>query len=287
MEGCAIGVPGQGNGQRALEPCELGPPRRGRAARSMDEDRAGGVYGVTSCTGLMVATSLVPSPAVAPLLLAVDFDGTITLRDTLHVIVDEYGRAGVWDELEPDLLAGRITIEQAMAEQFRTVTATPDEIAALIRAQAGVRDGFADLVAFAEQRGHRLVVMSAGFRSVIDLVLGDLDLGHLEVTSNEAIFSADGCELVFSDARGEICELCDRRCKRHQVQQRVDGHEAVIYVGDGISDRCVSGLADLVFARAGLAAWLDERERDYIAFDDFHQVIDGVRAFEAGERVAA
>ena len=286
MEGCAIRVPGQGNGERALEAGELGPPRRGRAARSMDEDRAGGVYGVTSCTGLMVATSLVPSPAVAPLLLAVDFDGTITLRDTLHVIVDEYGRAGVWDELEPDLVAGRITIEQAMAEQFRTVTATPEEIAALIRAQAGVRDGFTDLVAFAEQRGHRLVVMSAGFRSVIDLVLGDLGLGHLEITSNEAIFSADGCTLVFSDDRGELCELCDRRCKRHAMRVRHEG-EPVVYVGDGISDRCVSGLADLVFARAGLAAWLDERDREYLPFDDFHQVIDGVRAFEAGERAAA
>ena len=234
----------------------------------------------------MVATSLVASPAVAPLLLAVDFDGTITMRDTLHVIVDVYGRAGVWDELEPDLVAGRITIEEAMSEQFRTVTATPDEVSALIRERAGVRDGFTDLVEFAEQRGHRLVVMSAGFRSVIDLVMGDLGLGHLEVVSNEAIFSADGCTLVFSDDRGEVCGLCDRRCKRHAVRMRHDG-EPVIYVGDGISDRCVSGIADLVFARAGLAEWLDEQGREYIPFDDFHQVVSGVRAFEAGERAAA
>jgi len=234
----------------------------------------------------MVATSLVASPAVAPLLLAVDFDGTITLRDTLHVIVDEHGRRGVWDELEPDLRAGRITIEQAMAEQFRTVHATPGEIAELVRARAGVRPGFADLVAYAERAGHRLVVMSAGFRSVIDLVLGDMGLGHLEVVSNEALFSSDGCTLVFSDERGEVCGLCDRRCKRHAVRMRHDG-EPVIYVGDGISDRCVSGIADLVFARAGLAEWLDEQGREYIPFDDFHEVVSGVRAFEAGERAAA
>ena len=31
----------------------------------------------------MVATSLVASPAVAPLLIAVDFDGTITTREML------------------------------------------------------------------------------------------------------------------------------------------------------------------------------------------------------------
>jgi 2-hydroxy-3-keto-5-methylthiopentenyl-1-phosphate phosphatase len=234
----------------------------------------------------MVATSLVASPAVAPLLIAVDFDGTITMRDTLHVIVDEHGRRGVWDELEPDLVAGRITIEEAMAEQFRTVTAGPDAIASLVRERAGVREGFQDFVRFAEGEGHRLVVMSAGFRSVIDLVLGDMDLGHLEVVSNEAIFSEDGCTLVFSDDRGEVCALCDRRCKRHAVRVRHQG-EPVIYVGDGISDRCVSGVADLVFARAGLAEWLDERDRPYVPFADFHDVINGVRAFEAGERVAA
>jgi 2-hydroxy-3-keto-5-methylthiopentenyl-1-phosphate phosphatase len=279
-------VSGQRNGQRALEAGELWPPRRGRAARSMDEDRAGGVYEVTSCTPSMVATSLVPSPAVAPLLLAVDFDGTITMRDTLHVIVDEHGCEGVWEALEPDLRAGRITIEQAMSTQFAEVKAPPEEIHALVRDRAGVRDGIHELVRFAEEEGHRLVIMSAGFRSVIDQVLGDLGLGHLEVVSNEAIFSEDGCTLVFSDDRGEICELCDRRCKRHALRVRHEG-ERIVFVGDGISDRCVSGMADLVFARAFLAEWLDERGEPYVPFEDFHQVIEVVRAFERGEKVAA
>jgi HAD superfamily phosphoserine phosphatase-like hydrolase len=160
---------------------------------------------------------------VAPLLLAVDFDGTITMRDTLHVIVDEHGCEGVWEALEPDLRAGRITIEQAMSTQFAEVKAPPEEIHALVRDRAGVREGIHELVRFAEEEGHRLVIMSAGFRSVIDQVLGDLGLGHLEVVSNEAIFSEDGCTLVFSDDRGEICELCDRRCKRHALRVRHEG----------------------------------------------------------------
>ena len=234
----------------------------------------------------MVATSLVASPAVAPLLLAVDFDGTITMRDTLHVIVDEHGRDGVWDALEPDLRAGRITIEQAMSRQFAEVKAGPEEIFALVRERAGVRDGILELVEFAESEGHRLVIMSAGFRSVIDQVLGDLGLDHLEVVSNEAIFREEGCELVFSDDRGEVCVLCDRRCKRHALGMRHQG-EPIVFVGDGISDRCVSGMADLVFVRSYLADWLDERGTPYVPFDDFHQVIEGVRAFQRGEQVAA
>lgn len=234
----------------------------------------------------MLATSLVASPPVAPLLLAVDFDGTITMRDTLHVIVDEHGCKGVWDDLEPDLRAGRITIEQAMSRQFARVKAPPEDIHALVRERAGVRDGINELVEFAADEGHRLVIMSAGFRTVIDVVLHDLGLGHLEVVSNEAIFSEHGCTLVFSDERGEVCALCERRCKRHALSVRHRG-EPIVFVGDGISDRCVSGMADLVFARAYLAEWLDERGDPYEPFEDFHQVIARVREWDAGERAAA
>ena len=234
----------------------------------------------------MVAMPLIASPAVAPLLLAVDFDGTITMRDTLHVIVDEHGCDGVWDDLEPDLRAGRITIEEAMSRQFAEVKAPHDDIMALVRERAGVRDGIRELVEFAEEAGHRVVIMSAGFRTVIDMVLDDIGLGHLEVVANEAIFSEDGCTLVFSDDRGEICELCDRRCKRHALRVRHEG-ERIVFVGDGISDRCVSGMANLVFARAHLAEWLDERGDPYVPFEDFHQVIAYVREWERGERAAA
>ena len=117
-------------------------------------------------------------------------------------------------------------------------------------------------------------------------MLGDLGLQHLEVVSNEALFSEQGCTLVFSDDRGEVCTLCDRRCKRHALSVRHRG-EPIVFVGDGISDRCVSGMADLVFARSYLADWLDERGDAYVPFDDFHQVIEGVRAFQRGEQVAA
>jgi 2-hydroxy-3-keto-5-methylthiopentenyl-1-phosphate phosphatase len=61
---------------------------------------------------------------VKPLLIACDFDGTITSRDTLHVIVEEFGVRGVWEALEPRLRRGEITVEQAMTEQFAAVRAT-------------------------------------------------------------------------------------------------------------------------------------------------------------------
>src|SRR4029079_4375956 len=57
-------------------------------------------------------------------------------------------------------------------------------------------------------------------------------------------------------------------CKRSSFPP--DGE--VVYVGDGYSDRCGALAADGVFARRGLAAYLDEQGVAYEPFDDLHTV---------------
>jgi len=211
-----------------------------------------------------------PPRPVKPLLIACDFDGTITQRDTLHVIVETYGAVNLWAELEPRLQSGEITVEQAMKEEFAAVYATPAQVREAVREHAPVRPGFSDFVRWCEQAGHRLVIFSNGFRSVIGPVLHDAGLGHLEVVAHDAVFSVAGCRLIWSE-RGTRCELCGRPCKRQPLRERWHG-EQLVYLGDGISDRCVSLLADVIFARDGLAEHLAGEGVAYVPFDDFHQI---------------
>lgn len=205
------------------------------------------------------------------LLIACDFDGTITRRDTLHLIVEEYGTRGLWQAIEPRLRAGEVTVEQAMQEEFASVRATPAQVRELVLRDAGLRPGFRELVAWADERGHRLVVVSSGFRTVIDALLAHWGLGDLPVTSNEALFSADGCELVWAD-RGEACVECGNRCKRHDLRGHLRAGERLVYLGDGISDRCGARMADLVFARDHLARDLAADGVPFIPFEDFVEV---------------
>jgi 2-hydroxy-3-keto-5-methylthiopentenyl-1-phosphate phosphatase len=211
-----------------------------------------------------------PAP-VTRYLIACDFDGTITRRDTLHLVVDHYGDRSMWDRLDGPLRRGEMTVEEAMQREFATVRATPAQVLELVSREAGVRDGFAEFAAWAERGGHRLVVMSNGFRTVIDHVLGGLALGHLPVVSHDAAFDPEGTRLLWSD-RGERCGLCGRPCKRSELAA-VRGEDTVVYLGDGISDRCVSGAADVLFARSGLAEWLGEQGRAFHPFEDFHSVM--------------
>jgi 2-hydroxy-3-keto-5-methylthiopentenyl-1-phosphate phosphatase len=207
---------------------------------------------------------------VENLSIACDFDGTITCRDTLHLIVEEFGAPGVWSAIEPRLLGGEISLEEAMQEQFAQVRATPAQIDDLVKAHAGLRPGFREFVDWAGGRGHPIVVLSSGFHSVISSLLRAWGLDHLPLTCHEAVFSTEGTRLVWSD-RGDACTACGRRCKRHDLSAAGLGRP-LAYVGDGVSDRCVARAADIVFARADLARHLRHDDVPFTPFEDFHQV---------------
>jgi 2-hydroxy-3-keto-5-methylthiopentenyl-1-phosphate phosphatase len=213
---------------------------------------------------------------VENLLIACDFDGTITERDTLHLIVERFGERGLWDTLAPRLRARELTVEQAMQLEFDSVRATRAEVVGMLLAEAGLRAGFRELVDWSAARGHRLVVLSSGFRTVIDPLLAHWGFTGLDVEGNDARFTRRGCTLLWAD-RGGRCELCGRPCKRHDLRARA-GSRRVVYVGDGISDRCVSRIADLVFARADLASHLAEQSVPFLPFEDFIEVRERLEA---------
>ncbi len=193
------------------------------------------------------------------------------------MIVETYGERRLWDEIEPRLRRGEITIEEAMQTEFASVRATADEVRQLVLRDAPVRPGFAEFVRWAEDSGHEVLVISSGFRSVIDAVLRESGLGHLDVRANDAAFTPTGATIVWSE-RGEVCLTCDRRCKRHDLRTRMHHDDTLVYVGDGISDRCASLMADRVYARAGLADYLDEQGAPHVVFGDFGDVLTDLRA---------
>ena len=123
---------------------------------------------------------MVASRRVENLLIACDFDGTITERDTLHLIVERFGERGLWDTLGPRLRAGELTVEQAMQLEFDSVRATRDEVVGMLLAEAGLRPGFRELVDWSAARGHRLVVLSSGFRTVIEPLLAHWGFAGLD-----------------------------------------------------------------------------------------------------------
>jgi 2-hydroxy-3-keto-5-methylthiopentenyl-1-phosphate phosphatase len=207
--------------------------------------------------------------------LVVDFDGTITQEDVLDEIARTFGDDEVYREVDEALDRNGITLHEVLRREFEPVRAPLGEVLEWVHANASIRPGFRELVELARARGWRVVVVSSGFRQLIEPMLERAGIQGLELVSNEVDPDPEGWRITFFDE--SRCEVCGEACKRTTVRSMVDGGE-VVYVGDGYSDRCAAEDADLVFARRGLAAYLIERGVPFEPFDDFFQIAKKLEA---------
>jgi HAD superfamily phosphoserine phosphatase-like hydrolase len=191
--------------------------------------------------------------------LVLDWDGTVTERDTLDLVLQEFGDPEIYQRVEAEL--GRtLTLNEVIEQEFQTVTAPLEEVVACLLERVRIRPGFAELA-----RAHRPLIVSSGFHELIEPVLereGLLDA--VELRANRVEARPDGWRARFRVAAR--CEACGEPCKRADLPTGVE----VVYAGDGHSDHCVSLAADRVFATDGLARWLDERGVPYRPLTDFH-----------------
>jgi 2-hydroxy-3-keto-5-methylthiopentenyl-1-phosphate phosphatase len=191
--------------------------------------------------------------------LVLDWDGTVTERDTLDLVLERFGDAEVYERAEADLDRGATSLNQVIAAEFATVNAPLDEVNPWLLETARIRPGFAELA-----RRHRPLVVSSGFHELIEPLLErDGVLDAVELRANRVDARPEGWSVRFRVERD--CPYCGEPCKRADLPAG-----AVVYGGDGYSDRCAALAADRLFATGSLAAWLDEQSVPYEPLTDFH-----------------
>jgi 2-hydroxy-3-keto-5-methylthiopentenyl-1-phosphate phosphatase len=191
--------------------------------------------------------------------VVVDWDGTVTETDGLHLVLLEFGDEKLYDAAE-NRLGRDLTLHEVIALEFESVRAPLDEVVAWMVENVRVRDGFAELA-----RKHRPLIVSSGFHELIEPILEREGL-ELDVLANRLDARPDGWRVHFR--RAEPCSACGEPCKRADVA----GLGEFAYFGDGFSDRCVALAASRVFARDGLADYLESRRVPFQRFDDFREL---------------
>jgi len=199
-------------------------------------------------------------PAPTPRLV-LDWDGTATEIDGLHMLLEEFGDREVYERME-GVLGDGLTLHEVIATEFATVKLPIEEAAEWMRRNVTLRDGFAELA----ERFTPLIV-SSGFHELIEPVL-ERDGVDLELLANRLDARPDGWRPVWRDET--VCAVCGEPCKRASL-----AGAPYVYVGDGYSDRCAALAAERVFARAGLARWL---ARQGVAFEPFQDLRDVLAA---------
>jgi 2-hydroxy-3-keto-5-methylthiopentenyl-1-phosphate phosphatase len=191
--------------------------------------------------------------------LVLDWDGTVTVRDTLWMLMERFGDQAVFDRSEEGL-GSTLSLQDVIDAQMRTITAPLDEALAFLLAEARVRDGFAALAA-----RHRPTILSSGFHETIEPLLAREGVA-LDVVANHIDAGPDGWRVLWND--DAVCAVCGDLCKRRALP----AGRPLVYVGDGYSDRCAALAADRVFARRDLADYLASRDHPFEPFEDFDDV---------------
>jgi 2-hydroxy-3-keto-5-methylthiopentenyl-1-phosphate phosphatase len=195
--------------------------------------------------------------------LVVDWDGTITVRDSLVQVIHEFGDPALLAELEPRVGVD-LTLHEEIALEFEAITTPLDEVVAWVLENVEVRPGLRELARLEP------LVISAGFHELIEPVLAREGV-ELEVLANRVDVRPGGWIVRFRDETA--CAICGEPCKRGSL-----AGEPYVYAGDGYSDRCAALAADRVFARDGLARHLDRLGVAYEPFDDLHDVAAALAA---------
>jgi 2-hydroxy-3-keto-5-methylthiopentenyl-1-phosphate phosphatase len=200
-----------------------------------------------------------PAGSLRAVRLVLDWDGTVTEVDTLHLVLEEFGDREIYTRVE-GALGESMTLNEVIAAEFATVTTPLEEVVGWLLENTDIRPGFAELA-----REQRPLIVSSGFHETIEPLLErEGVLGAVELRANRLDPRPAGWHVLFR--ADHQCGTCGEPCKRQDLPQ--DGE--VVFAGDGYSDRCAALAADRVFARDGLADWLASRDVEFEPLTDFY-----------------
>jgi 2-hydroxy-3-keto-5-methylthiopentenyl-1-phosphate phosphatase len=193
-----------------------------------------------------------------------DWDGTVTVDDTLIVALREFGDWQVYLDAAAALRRGEITLHEEIRRDAESIRAPIGEVVDWLVENLELRPGFHELA-----EAQKPTIVSSNFRQLIEPILAREGL-ELEVRANSVAWEPEGWRATFRN--GDACGTCGEPCKRADLPTNAQ----IVYVGDGYSDRCAARAADRIFARDGLARYLEEQGVSFEPFDDLHDVLQAL-----------
>lgn len=199
----------------------------------------------------------------------VDFDGTIAPVDTTDLLLERFAEPA-WRDIEADWKAGRIGSRECLVRQIDLVRATPAQLDAFI-ASVEIDPGFPRFVTMCRQLGHAITVVSDGLDRTVRSVLDRHGLNLAYFTNHLQWRGGDRWRLTFPHARSDCAALSGNcKCRFAEGQPR----QLRIVVGDGRSDFCLAGRADLVLAKDSLLTHCRKADLPHFAFAHFEEATE-------------
>jgi 2,3-diketo-5-methylthio-1-phosphopentane phosphatase len=218
-------------------------------------------------------------------MLFLDFDGTISRRDAVDVILETYADPN-WLTFEEEWRAGRIGSRDCLRAQIDLVRASRKQLDALLD-EIGIDEDLIALLEMCAMQNIPAHIISDGFDYCIRRILsgankriasflrgGRVCAAHLE--SRGRLWCTEFP--FFHQTCGHGCATC-----KPAVMRLLNKTNApAIFVGDGFSDRYAVESADLVFAKDGLAEYCTEQSIEHTPFQNLGEVTAHIDRWLAG-----
>jgi 2-hydroxy-3-keto-5-methylthiopentenyl-1-phosphate phosphatase len=217
-------------------------------------------------------------------LVLVDFDGTITQNYVGDLLFDTFSKkesqkvVSLW-------LKGAISSKECLERECALIKISRSELKNFCLSQE-IDGKFSDFADLCKREKLKLVILSDGLDFYIKLILEKFGLERLPFYSNILRFENDKLkpEFPYFD-RG--CGNCGN-CKKYHLKNLREKNQRVVYIGDGLSDKCAVREADFVFAKNDLRRFCVKENIKHYPFRDFGDVIqifgDLILSRHKGER---
>ncbi len=210
------------------------------------------------------------------LLIVSDFDGTISLQDVNDSIFTNLGDEKSQD-IEELFQNEEIGLKEALSRHYNRINLSEKDFVNYVKDNIKLDPYFLDFYKRAINDKIDIVVISGGFKNYINILFAESGIDFKkEVYANELKFVGDRIEVNFLHDIEQCHEkfgVCGN-CKYKIIKDYKSQGCSIIYIGDGLTDRCVAGEVDymLVKENTSLEIYCNNNNIDYTSFRDFNDI---------------
>ncbi|CAN8106174.1 unnamed protein product [Discula destructiva] len=224
-----------------------------------------------------------------------DFDGTIFMQDTGHVLFDRFGCGSKKREiLDEQIKTGERSFRDVSEEMWGSLNVPFDDGFDVMEDALDIDPAFHVFHKFCLDNGIPFNVISAGLkpvlRRVLDTFLGEEQSKSINIVANDADINDDGSEWKVKwrhDTALGHDKAISMQEARAAAEDDLVGEDGtiplIVFIGDGVSDLPAARQADVLFARRGLRLeeYCQENAIAYTAFDTFADIQTALERIQA------
>lgn len=210
-----------------------------------------------------------------------DFDGTITCQDVNDIIFRVFGNENL-RKIERELKMNKIGDREALRRYYSKIKLSERKFNRYIYNTIKIDPYFRAFYDYIKKNNIKFAIVSGGFRNYIDLLFEkyDIQFEH-DIYTNRLYFKGNTIlpqflhEIIDCKIQFGPCGNCKKR-----IIGKYSGKK-IIYIGDGLTDRCIAGVVDILLAKENsfLLKFAKNNNISYLCYKNFNDVQEYIQKF--------